>query len=148
VAESEKRLGVDDVEAGEVWERLAADSGAQLVDVRTQAEWAFVGVPDLTAIGKQTLMVEWMGFPDNQRNPSFADQLALALDALGTDQDADLYFICRSGVRSLAAAQAMVMAGYRACHNVAGGFEGPPDNDRHRGILAGWKVVGLPWLQG
>lgn len=148
MAESEKRLGVVDVDVGEVWERLAAEPSAQLIDVRTQAEWAFVGVPDLTAIGKQVLMVEWMRFPDNQRNPSFADQIALALDAVGADQDADLYFICRSGVRSLAAAQAMVTVGYRACHNVASGFEGPSNNDRRRGLLAGWKVVGLPWLQG
>ena len=148
MAESEKRLGVDDVEVSEVWERLAADPSAQLIDVRTRAEWAFVGVPDLTAIGKQILMVEWQGFPDDKRNPFFADQLNSALDALGVDQDAELYFICRSGVRSLAAAQAMVTAGYRVCHNVAGGFEGPPDKERHRGLLAGWKISGLPWLQG
>jgi hypothetical protein len=42
----------------------------------------------------------------------------------------------------------MAAAGYRACHNVAGGFEGPLDDDRHRGSADGWKAAGLPWLQG
>ena len=50
----------------------------------------------------------------------------------------------RSGGRSLAAAKAMAEAGYRACHNVAGGFEGPLDDDRHRGSAGGWKATGLP----
>jgi hypothetical protein len=42
----------------------------------------------------------------------------------------------------------MAEAGYRACHNVAGGFEGPLDDDRHRGSAGGWKATGLPWIQG
>jgi hypothetical protein len=46
------------------------------------------------------------------------------------------------------AAKAMAEAGYQACHNVAGGFEGPLDDDRHRGSVGGWKTAGLPWLQG
>jgi rhodanese-related sulfurtransferase len=61
--------------------------------------------------------------------------------------DDDLFFICRSGSRSLAAAKAMTAAGYRACHNVTEGFEGPLDDARHRGILLGWKAIGLPWQQ-
>ena len=48
----------------------------------------------------------------------------------------------------MAAAKAMAVARYRACHNVAGGFEGPLDEDRHRGSIGGWKAAGLPWLQG
>jgi len=70
-----------------------------------------------------------------------------SLSALPARSD-DLFFICRSGSRSLAAAKAMAAAGYRACHNVAGGFEGPLDDERHRGYAEGWKAAGLPWLQG
>ena len=146
MAGSEQRLGVDDVDAGEVWERLAAEPNAQLIDVRTRAEWVNVGVPDLAAIGKQLLMVEWQSLPDKQLNPLFADQLGLALDTVGADRDAELYFICRSGVRSLAAAQTMVSKGYRACHNVANGFEGPLGVARMG--CAGWRAAGLPWLRG
>jgi rhodanese-related sulfurtransferase len=76
-------------------------------------------------------------------DPRFADRLARELGALGDD-----LFFCRSGSRSLAAAKAMAAAGYRACHNVAGGFEGPLDDERHRGSADGWKAAGLPWLQG
>ena len=147
MAESEQRLGVDDVDVSVVWERLATDPSAQLIDVRTRAEWAFVRVPDLAAIGKQVLLAEW-AFPDKRLNPHFTDQLQSMLGVHGAGRDADLYFICRSGVRSRAAAQALATVGYRACHNVANGFEGPPDNERHRGRIAGWKVAGLPWSQG
>jgi rhodanese-related sulfurtransferase len=77
-----------------------------------------------------------------------AERLAGELRALGMQFDDDLFFICRSGSRSLAAAKAMATAGYRACHNVAGGFEGPLDDERPRGSVGGWKAAGLPWLQG
>jgi rhodanese-related sulfurtransferase len=79
-------------------------------------------------------------------DPRFAERLAGELKALGVQLDDDLFVICRSGRRSLAAAKAM--AGYRACHNVAGGFEGPLDDERHRGYVGGWKAAGLPWHQG
>ncbi len=147
MAESGELWIVDEVEVKEVWRRLEEDPSSKLVDVRTRAEWAFVGVPDLSAIGKQPLQLEWQTFPDGQINPSFVDQLITDLVASGAGQDTKLYFICRSGVRSLAAARAMVAAGFRACANVTGGFEGPPDQARHRGTVMGWKAAGLPWIQ-
>jgi rhodanese-related sulfurtransferase len=140
-------ISVDDVNVEEVWERLKQDSASVLIDVRTQAEWAYVGVPDLTSLGKQPYLIEWQHFPEGSVNPSFASQLGSELAALGAGQDTDLYFICRSGHRSLHSAEAMAAAGYRACHNVAGGFEGPLDNETHRGSVAGWKAAGLPWVQ-
>jgi len=106
-----------------------------------------VGLPDLSAVGKQLIAIEWQMFPSRRLNPSFTDQLSSGLDRLGAGTDTDLFFLCRSGGRSLAAARAMAVAGYRACHNVAGGFEGPPDDHRHRGSIAGWKAAGLPWRQ-
>lgn len=147
MAGSEQRLGVGDVEVLEVWSRLAANSSALLIDVRTQAEWAFVGLPDLSAVGKQLIAIEWQMFPSRRLNPSFTGQLGSELERLGAGTDTDLFFLCRSGGRSLAAARAMAAAGYRACHNVAGGFEGPPDDKGHRGSTAGWKAAGLPWRQ-
>lgn len=138
---------VDDVDVEKAWKSLTATPRSQLVDVRTRAEWTYVGIPDLGSIGKRPLLVEWQTFPDQSVDPRFVERLAGELKALGVQADDELFFICRSGSRSLAAAKAMAEAGYRACHNVAGGFEGPLDEGRHRGAVEGWKAAGLPWQQ-
>lgn len=139
---------VDDVPVKATWERLGADAKAVLIDVRTRAEWAFVGVPDLADLSRQPLLVEWLTFPENHANPGFVEQLSERLASVGAGQDTELFFICRSGARSLHAAKAMAMAGFRRCHNVAEGFEGPLNSSRHRGTHSGWKAAGLPWSQG
>jgi len=139
---------VDDVDVAATWEGLTTRPRSQLVDVRTRAEWTYVGIPDLAPIGKRAVLVEWQTFPDQSLDPRFVDRLSGELKALGVQLDDDLYFICRSGSRSMAAAKAMAKAGYRCCHNVASGFEGPLDDLRHRGTVGGWKATGLPWLQG
>jgi rhodanese-related sulfurtransferase len=139
---------VDNVDVETTWQSLATRARSQLIDVRTRAEWTYVGIPDLGSIGKRAVLVEWQTFPDQTVDPRFVERLTGELKALSAQSDDDLFFICRSGGRSLAAAKAMVEAGYRACHNVAGGFEGPLDDDRHRGSAGGWKATGLPWLQG
>ena len=132
-----------DVQPTEAWDALQADPDAALIDVRTQAEWAFVGVPDLSTAGKQPLLVQWQVFPTMQQNPQFTQQL----EAAGLAGDRKLYFICRSGARSQSAAVAATAAGLGPCFNVAGGFEGGHDAQRHRGTTSGWKSEGLPWIQ-
>lgn len=139
---------VDEVDVASTWKQLQENSRSQLVDVRTRAEWTYVGIPDLGSLGKRPVLVEWQSFPDQSIDPRFAERLATELQTLGVQFDDDLFFICRSGSRSMAAASAMAAAGYRACHNVSEGFEGPLDDDRHRGALLGWKASGLPWCQG
>lgn len=141
-------VAVEDVPAQETWDRLEADKSSILVDVRTRAEWAFVGVPDLSGLGKQPLLVEWQTFPDNRVDAAFATRLSEALGKAGIGRDTELFFICRSGGRSRMAAEAMAAAGFSRCRNVADGFEGPLDAGRHRGSVAGWKSAGLPWVQG
>ena len=136
------------VSVEETWARLKRDAGSVLIDVRTIAEWAYVGLPDLSTIGKRPVLVEWQGFPDDRLNTAFVERLTEALTPIGADRDSELLFICRSGQRSLKAAQAMAAAGYARCRNVAEGFEGPLDPSRHRGQLGGWKAKGLPWAQG
>jgi len=139
---------VDNVDVEATWQTLESRARSQLIDVRTRAEWTYVGIPDLGSLNKRAVLVEWQTFPDQTVDPRFAERLAAELNALGVKLDDDLFFICRSGGRSLTAAKAMAAMGYRACHNVAGGFEGPLDDERHRGTTGGWKAVGLPWLQG
>ena len=139
---------VDDVPVKATWERLGADVKAVLIDVRTRSEWAFVGIPDLSALSRRPVLVEWLTFPENRANPEFVPQLSEMLASVGADHETELFFICRSGGRSLQAAMAMTAAGFRKCHNVAEGFEGPLDPMRHRGTHSGWKAAGLPWSQG
>jgi len=139
---------IEDVPVEEVWARLERDAGSVLIDVRTRAEWAFVGLPDLSKMGKRVLTVEWQTSPESRIDAAFPARLNEVLDAAGADKGAELFFICRSGGRSRMAAEAMANAGYRRCRNVADGFEGPLDANRHRGQVAGWKAAGLAWVQG
>jgi len=139
---------VEDVPVLETWKRLRGDPKAVLVDVRTRAEWAFVGVPDLSKLGRNVLLIEWQSFPDNRVATDFANRLEAELTARGVEKTDEIFFICRSGGRSRMAAEVMAAAGYSHCQNVADGFEGPMDADRHRGQIAGWKFEGLDWVQG
>lgn len=132
-----------DVTPQRAFEVLQERDDAVLVDVRTAAEWAYVGGPDVSSLGRTTLQVEWLRFPDGVVNRAFLDELAAA----GVSKQAPVLFLCRSGVRSVAAAEAAAAAGYAAAFNVLDGFEGPHDGQGHRGRVAGWKAVGLPWRQ-
>lgn len=131
----------------DVWERLSQEAESQLVDVRTLAEWNFVGVPDLRPLGKVPIFVEWVTFLERVENPRFVEIVHAELSARGAGQATNVFYLCRSGGRSLKAACAMAKAGYRASINVAEGFEGALDTSGHRGAIAGWKVAGLPWVQ-
>jgi rhodanese-related sulfurtransferase len=126
------------------WTLLEREPNAVLIDVRTDAEWGYVGLPDLSALGKQPLRLSWQIFPKMEVDPGFADRLV----ASGITPQHHLLFLCRSGVRSLAAAKLMTERGYPHCYNITNGFEGPPDGGRHRGTISGWKHDGLPWAQG
>jgi rhodanese-related sulfurtransferase len=111
--------------------------GAKLVDVRTKPEVLYVGrVP-----GSVTL--EWQTYPGNRPNPEFLGELAAAVG-----KDEPVMFLCRSGARSHAAAEAATQAGWRECYNVLEGFEGDKDNEQHRSTVGGWRKAGLPWIQG
>ena len=115
------------------------------VDVRTRAEWSFVGVPDLSAAGKEPVLMEWQLFPTMSLNPGFAADLSSALGQ--ARKNAPVLFLCRSGARSRAAAIAMTGVGFSRCFNILGGFEGDLDGMKHRGRQNGWKAADLPWVQ-
>lgn len=132
-----------DVAPATAWKILNERKDAVLIDVRTRAEWNYVGLPDLEKLGKKPALIEWQVFPSMQANPEFVAALSGALP----DKEAPLLFLCRSGARSAAAAKAMTAAGYSTCFNVADGFEGPLDAQTKRGAAGGWKAAGLPWRQ-
>lgn len=133
---------VPDATPEETYAALQAASEARLVDVRTRAEWSYVGLPQLGPLADPVLL-EWQTFPAMQVREDFAQALASACP----DRSAPLYFLCRSGVRSLAAARTAKAMGYQTAFNVKDGFEGPPDENGHRGTVSGWKAAGLPWRQ-
>ena len=109
----------------------------RLVDVRTHAELHWVGrVPG-------ALPVEWNSYPGSKLNPDFLAELEELVD-----KDAPVMFLCRSGGRSHEAAAAATAAGWRECYNVLEGFEGDKDAQQHRNSVGGWRVAGLPWIQG
>lgn len=132
-----------DLSPSEAWELLAAAPQATLIDVRTDAEWSFVGRPDLRDLNKPVNFISWQVFPRMEVNADFIGQVQNA----GAEKEQPLLFICRSGVRSRHAAVAMTAAGYGPCYNVAEGFEGDKDSAGQRGRLGGWRHHGLPWIQ-
>lgn len=120
----------------EAFELLQAGIGAVLVDVRTRAEWDYVGrIPGSTEI-------EWQSYPGGQPNTLFLEQLGRAVP-----KSAHIMFICRSGARSHSAAMAAKASGYAHSFNVLEGFEGDKDARGHRNTVGGWRFAGLPWVQ-
>ncbi|HTQ74958.1 MAG TPA: rhodanese-like domain-containing protein [Burkholderiales bacterium] len=123
---------------GEAYVVLQHLPESRLVDVRTRAEWHYVGhVPE-------SVLIEWNIYPSGQRNPAFLEQLKAEVERTETP----VLFICRSGARSHHAAQAAAKAGYSNAYNVLEGFEGDKDEDGHRSSIGGWRFAGLPWVQG
>ena len=120
-------------EAHEVWRDAA---GARLVDVRTRAEWDYVGrIPGAVEI-------ELLTYPTNRPNPAFVTELESKVD-----KTVPVLFLCRSGGRSHNAAMLAAQAGYGSAFNVLEGFEGDKDAQGHRNTTGGWRAAGLPWTQ-
>lgn len=109
---------------------------AVLVDIRTDAERDWVGfIPGALAL-------EWKHWPGMQVDPAFGDKLKAMVPP-----GKKAVLLCRSGVRSIAAARRATEVGIEA-YNILEGFEGDPDEQGHRNTRGGWRVRGLPWRQG
>lgn len=134
-----------EVDPAEAWQRLTVEPTAMLVDVRTRIELMLIGSPDLSSLGRQPLCVEWM--TQQGPNPGFRAAVKQALAERGAGADTPLYFLCRSGGRSRMAAGELAAEGFRACYNIAEGFEGDLDAHGHRNSVNGWKARRLPWKQ-
>lgn len=132
-----------DLTSAEGWKFLEEDPEALLIDVRTIAEWVYVGLPDLSQLGRTVVCVQWLQWPNMATNPDFISHL----EAEGVTRDRPLLVICRSGARSRDASVALTAAGFGPCYNISDGFEGDLDGTKHRGISNGWKVANLPWVQ-
>ena len=131
-----------DVTPNEAWNILEKEN-TYLVDCRTAAEWSFVGVPDISMLGKDTIFAEWVKYPGGIENPDFVNEVKKT----GINTDATVLFLCRSGQRSQEAAAHLNKLGYRNCYNISDGFEGYKDSSSHRASVNGWKYNSLPWKQ-
>ncbi len=130
-----------DVSSLIAWEALSANPEAVLIDVRTKAEWNFVGLPDIKSTNKNLLCIEWQFFPNGNINPDFQKEFRNQVSKNNIS-----YFLCRSGSRSRLAAIAMSNEGYK-CFNIEDGFEGILNDANQRSNKDGWKFSGLPWSQ-
>lgn len=112
---------------------------ARLIDVRTQAELQWVGKPHVDAL--QYRHIEWTTYPGGLRNPAFLETLRKT-----ASESTPLLLLCRSAVRSKAAAELAAQAGFTRVFDILEGFEGDKDQHSHRKSVGGWCFHGLPWL--
>lgn len=124
----------------EAYELLQERPNAILIDVRSSMEYLFVGHPT------GAIHIPWIEQPEWTVNPHFVTEVRKAVLG-GASGSAPVLLICRSGVRSLAAGEALVEAGFKDVYNVAEGFEGALDEKHHRSTVGGWRFHGLPWEQ-
>ena len=139
-----------DVLPEQCWQDLKENSStAFLIDVRTRPEWVFVGTPTMAPEMHPLILKEWQTAPETSVerfvDMAFAEQVGSRVRELGGDETSTLYFICRSGIRSMAAADAVADAGFKRCFNVLNGVEGDMNEMGQRGKLDGWKAANLPW---
>lgn len=119
------------------WELMQKTPDAVMIDVRTTIEHGFVGHP----VG--AVLVPWKDAPDWQLNADFIKQVKQAV----SDVAIPVLLLCRSGKRSLEAADVLQQAGFKYLVNILDGFEGDLDKNKHRGNLSGWRFCQLPWEQ-
>lgn len=128
---------IENLTSQQSWELMQTDPDAVLIDVRTKVEHDFVGRP-LNAVH-----VPWKEAPEWQLNSGFIDQVRQVVNNTASP----VLLLCRSGARSLAAAEALQQAGFTHLVNILDGFEGGLDDNKHRGNLSGWRYAQLPWEQ-
>ena len=123
-------------------ERLQNNPQALFVDVRSKAEYKYVGYPE------NSILIPWIDDPDWEPNPeAFSDAVMQELDGRENLSDTEIILICRSGFRSNEALKCLENKCFTQVSHVASGFEGDLDENDHRGNLNGWRHDGMPWSQ-
>ena len=122
---------------------LDENPNAILLDVRTTMEFQYIGHP------LRAVHVPLMEAPAWTTDPEFVEKATAVLSEVSDQapQQSPIMTLCRSGKRSEAAAELLASAGYEDVYNILEGFEGDPDNNKHRSTINGWRFHGLPWEQ-
>ncbi len=128
----------------QAWDVLQSRADALLLDVRSSMEYEYVGhVPG-------SVFVALKEPPDWQQDAEFTGRVRKAIKERWPDQipeDLTILALCRSGARSMMAAEELSKNGFKQVYNVAEGFEGDKDEQQQRGKKNGWRFHGLPWEQ-
>lgn len=136
---------IHEITPAEAWEILQEDEQATLFDVRTSMEFEYVGHP-VNAVN-----VPWKEAPEWSINADFVNQVRHVLSEKKGDSEGielmPVLTICRSGKRSMAAAEELGRHGFTRLYNIEQGFEGDRDGARHRSTINGWRFANLPWEQ-
>ncbi len=123
-------------------EKLQNNPQALFVDVRSKAEYKYVGYPE------NSILIPWIDDPDWEPNPvAFSDSVMQELDGRENLLNTEIILICRSGYRSNEALKCLENKGFTQVSHIASGFEGDLDENDHRGNLNGWRHDGMPWSQ-
>lgn len=143
------------VDAKETYEMMKKDPKVILVDVRTPAEWQFVGYTKMAQIMVPSVFFKYDAIDDKKpryrdiMNPNFISEFEEAAAKIGADEDTTYVIMCRSGAtRAQPAAKALWQYGYKNVYIMTDGFEGGKLKDGDRKgyrLKAGWKYNGYPW---
>jgi rhodanese-related sulfurtransferase len=143
-------MSVIQISPQDAFEALKNDQNSVLIDVRTFEEFNFVGFVNPAAFGDRMVLLPWQLYPEMSENSDFAHSLEESINHLLPNcakEKVQIFFLCRTGGRSNAAAAYATNLGYKNSHNITAGFEGELNEGNHRGTVNGWKASHLPWRQ-
>ena len=112
------------IKAIDAFDFLSKKDGSHLIDARSDIEWKSTGIPDLSSINKETNLINWGPVLDQIFFEQYKNFLLSSFN-----QNDNLLFICRSGSRSLMAAQFAIKFGFKNCFNIYDGFYNENDQN-------------------
>ena len=137
---------IKQISSKEAFEEINSNAGALLIDVRSELEWKKIGIPDLGDLNEHLVLLELQSMPSMEINQNFLAELE---ETLRNRNVKNVMFMCKSGVRSQAAAvqsRSILVNAHESMKicNVSDGFEGKGFSI-FGGKTSGWKNSGLPW---
>ena len=136
---------IKEITPPQAWKLIQGSNKAVIIDVRSSMEYEYVGHP----VG--AISIPWTQPPSWLPEPEFIRDVCSALEKTHPDvnskEDIQILALCRSGVRSQSAGEALLLDGFKNVYNIIEGFEGDKDENNHRNMINGWRIHGLPWEQ-
>jgi rhodanese-related sulfurtransferase len=135
---------IKEINPAEAWEILKSNPDAVLLDVRSRMEFDYVGH------ATDAVFVPLKEPPSWESDPTFVSNVTKVLQEKHPNRDPKdltVLALCRSGARSMMAAEELTTSGFKQVINVSEGFEGDKDVKDHRNSINGWRFRGLPWVQ-
>ena len=112
------------IQASDAFDILTKKLNSHLIDTRSDLEWKTTGIPDLSSTNKETNLINWGPILDQSFFKQYQEFLLIRFN-----QKDSLFFICRSGSRSLMAAQFAIKFGFNNSFNIYDGFDNENDQN-------------------